>query len=257
MTIFDAIIFGIVEGLTEFLPVSSTAHLTLTAQLLGVLETPFVKTFTIVIQLGAILSVCILFFHLVWKNKKLIWITLAGFIPTAIVGFLLYRLIKEFLIGNLYVAGATLLLGGVFFLFLEYWYLPRRAVSRGEAYPSVWESIGFGLAQAIAVIPGISRSGAVISYGLLRGYSREVATTFAFLLAVPTMVAASVYDIYKSGTFLNKGEWQLLLVGFLVSFVVAYIVNTWFIRFVSKHSFVLFGWYRIVIGLLILLPLLF
>ncbi len=257
MTIVHAIILGIVEGITEFLPVSSTAHLEIASRLLGLAETDFLKTFTIVIQLGAILAVCVLFFRLVWNNKKLIWLTLAGFIPTAVVGFALYKIIKGYLIGNIFIAAVTLLLGGIFFLVLEYWYLPKKAATHLNEYPSIGESIGFGLAQALAVVPGVSRSGAVIVYGLLRGYSREVVITFAFLLAVPTMAAASAYDLYKSAQAFSSGEWHVLLIGFLVSFVVAYGVSKWFIRFISNHSFKVFGWYRIVLALAIFVGLLF
>ncbi len=257
MTFFHAIILGVVEGVTEFLPVSSTAHLVLFSKLLGLPETEFLKTFTIVIQLGAILAVCFIFFNLVLNNKKLIWVTIAGFIPTAIVGFIIYKNIKQYLIGNIFISGITLLVGGIIFLVLEYWYFPRKAKEVCTSYPTIVESTGFGLAQAIAVIPGVSRSGAVIVYGMLRGYSREVSTTLAFLLAVPTMAAASAYDLYRSGTEFTNGEWQYLAVGFIVSFIVAYVVSTWFIRFVANHSFKAFGWYRVILGLVILTPLLF
>lgn len=256
MTFFHAIILGLIEGVTEFLPVSSTAHLSFAANMLHIPQTEFLKTFIIVIQFGAILSVCVLFFKRILKEKKLIWYTFVAFIPTAIIGFLLYRLIKHVLIGNVFIAGVALVIGGIAFLVLEYWYLPKRGTGT-PSFPSSFESIGFGLAQAVAVIPGVSRSGAVIVYGLLRGYSREVVTIFAFLLAVPTMFAAGVYDLYKTGNAFSTGEWELLLVGVLVSFFTAYIVSRWFIGFISKHSFKVFGWYRIIIGGIILIPLLF
>jgi undecaprenyl-diphosphatase len=254
MTFLHAIILGIVEGITEFLPVSSTAHITLASKLLGLMQTDFLKSFTIIIQFGAILAVCVIFFKVVWEAKKeLVPRVLAGFIPTAIIGFVLYKFIKGYLLGNVLISGYTLLLGGIAFLVLEYWYLPKHTKTLDAKYPSIAESTGFGVAQAIAVIPGVSRSGALIVYGLLRGYSREVVTTFAFLLAVPTMFAASAYDLYKSSHVFTTTEWQLLLVGSVVSFIVAYIVSRWFISYISKHSFAVFGWYRVVLGIVVIL----
>jgi undecaprenyl-diphosphatase len=257
MTVFHAVILGVVEGVTEFLPVSSTAHITLVAHFLGLAETEFLKSFTIIIQLGAILAVCVLFYKLVFANKKLIVLTALAFIPTALIGFTLYRSIKTYLIGNIFISGITLLLGGVIFLVLEYFYNSQNRDKKNEDYPTPVDSIGFGVAQAFAVVPGVSRSGAIIVYGLLRGYSREVVTTFAFLLAIPTMFAATAYDLYKTGPTFTGGEWQVLLVGFGISFIVAFFVSKWFIRFISSHSFAVFGWYRIIIGLGILVPLLF
>ncbi len=253
MTILHAFILGIVEGLTEFVPVSSTAHLSLAASVMKLAETDFLKSFTVIIQFGAILAVCVIFFRLVWEyREKLVPRVIAGFIPTALIGFVLYKFIKGYLIGNIFVSGITLLVGGIVFLVVEYLVVPRQGRVKGE-YPSVLESGAVGAAQALAVIPGISRSGAIIIYGLLRGYSREIITTFAFLLAVPTMFAASAYDLYKSGPSFTGHEWVLLVVGFATSFVVAYIVSKWFISYISKHTFKIFGWYRIAIGLAIIL----
>lgn len=254
MTIFHAIILGIVEGITEFLPVSSTAHIVLASKFLGLAETEFLKSFTIIIQLGAILAVCALFFKLVWEKKKeLVPRVIAAFIPTAIVGFVLYKFIKGYLIGNILISGIALVVGGIIFLVLEYWILPRQKKPALSTFPTIEESAGFGLAQAIAVIPGVSRSGALIVYGLLRGYSREIVITFAFLLAVPTMLAASAYDLYKSSAVFTSFEWQLLAVGFVVSFIVAYIVSKWFIHYISKNTFKAFGWYRILIGIAVII----
>ncbi len=254
MTFLHAIILGIIEGVTEFLPVSSTAHIILASKLLGLAETEFLKSFTIIIQLGAILSVCVIFFKLIWERKQeLVPRVIAAFIPTAIIGFVLYKLIKGYLIGNILISGIALVVGGIVFLVLEYWLLRKQKKPALSTFPTMAESAGFGLAQAVAVIPGISRSGAVIVYGLLRGYSREIVITFAFLLAVPTMLAASAYDLYKSSAIFTAGEWQLLVVGFSTSFVVAYIVSKWFLKYISKHTFKSFGWYRIVIGSIVII----
>ncbi len=254
MTIFHAFILGIVEGITEFLPISSTAHLSLASNLLGLAETEFLKSFIIIIQFGAILAVCVIFFKLVWQEReKLVPRIIAGFIPTAIIGFVLYKFIKGYLIGNIFISGITLFVGGLVFLYIEYYYLPAKKQGAVNTFPGIGESGAFGAAQAIAVIPGISRSGAVIAYGLLRGYSREIVTTFAFLLAVPTMFAATVYDLYKSSYAFTGSEWQFLAVGFIVAFLVAYIVSKWFISYISRHSFKVFGWYRVVLGLGIIL----
>jgi undecaprenyl-diphosphatase len=255
MTALHALILGIVEGLTEFVPVSSTAHLGIASELLRLPQTDFLKSFMIVIQFGAILSVCILFFSLVWKEWKT-WVPriIVAFVPTAVIGFVLYKIIKTFLIGNVLVSGITLLLGGIVFLYIEKVVLPKReAGSEKNGAPGLAESGAVGAAQALAVIPGVSRSGAIIAFGLWRGYSRELVTTFAFLLAVPTMAAASVYDLYKSAPTFTGGDWRLLGIGFLTAFIVAYMSSRWFISFVSKHNFKVFGWYRIFIGAAIIL----
>lgn len=252
MEIIHAVILGIVEGITEFLPISSTAHITLASSLLGLPETEFLKTFTIVIQLSAVVAICLLFFKRVLKDRQLVWNTLAAFIPTAVIGFILYKLIKHYLMGNIALSAYALIIGGIIFLIVEHYYMPRNGKSLVHTQPTIRESVWFGFAQALAVIPGVSRSGAIIVYGLLRGYSREVVTLFAFLLAVPTMAAAAAYDIYKSAPVFNNGEWGLLIVGSLTSFVVAYGVSKWFIQYISQNSFKVFGWYRIVVGIAIL-----
>ncbi len=253
MHIIHAIILGIVEGITEFLPVSSTAHIALTASVFNIPETEFLKTFTVVIQFGAILAVCVLFFKRIREDRQLIRSTIVAFIPTALIGFVLYKIIKHYLIGNVALSGSTLLLGGLVFLWLEYVYLPRRTGTAIATLPNDKGSIGFGIAQALAVIPGVSRSGAVIVYGLLQGYSREVVTLFAFLLALPTMGAAACYDLYKSSPSLTPHEWMLIGIGSVVSFIVAYIVSRWFIKYIATHSFKLFGWYRVIAGIVILI----
>ncbi len=254
MTYIDALILGIVEGVTEFLPVSSTAHLEFTAMLLGIVQTDAVKTFLIVIQLGAILAVVVLFgpkFIRSWKTYLQVGY---AFIPTAIIGFVLYKMIKYFLIGNTVIAGLALIIGGIIFIYIERYLLKEKKIPKTMSLDALTnrQLIGIGLAQALAVIPGVSRSGAIIIYGLAKGISKEVIVEFAFLLAVPTMLAASIFDLFKNYTLFTSSDWGTLTVGFVTSFIVALIVIRWFITYIQKHSFEVFGWYRIGLGVLVL-----
>ena len=254
MTFFHAIILGIVEGITEFLPVSSTAHLEFAAKLLGIVETDAVKTFLIVIQLGAILAVVILFAPKFIRSWKTYVQVAYSFIPTAIIGFLLYKFIKTMLIGNTFIAAGALILGGIIFIFIE------RKLAKEKKVPPVTtlntlgpqRLVGIGLAQALAVVPGVSRSGAIIIYGLASGISREVIVEFAFLLAIPTMIAASGYDLLKTHAILTAHDWGMIAVGLIVSCLVALVVIKWFIKYIQNHSFEVFGWYRIGVGILLL-----
>lgn len=250
MTFLHALILGIVEGLTEFLPVSSTAHMEFASYLLGIPETAFVKSFLIFIQLGAILAVVVLFAPRYIKSWKTYKEVIIAFVPTAVVGFIFYKLIKTYLVGNLAVAGIALILGGILFIWLERRHA-RKATPHTEKL-SFWNLIGIGLAQAVAVFPGVSRSGAIVAYGLARDIDRDTIVEFAFLLAIPTMLAAAGYDLLKSHAAFSGGEWTTLLVGFLAAFVSALCVIKWFIGYIKSHSFEAFGWYRIIAGGVIL-----
>jgi len=253
MEIIHAIVLGVVEGITEFLPISSTAHMDIARALMQVEATPFVKSFEIAIQFGAILSVVWLFREKIFSSFPLYFKNIMiAFIPTGIVGFLLYKIIKTFLLGNLWIAGAALLVGGIKILFFENLFAKRVEVDRKFETLSTKELLFMGLAQSIAVIPGVSRSLAVILSGRLMGVPKILVTEFSFLLAIPTMFAAASYDLYKSGFAFQEGDWMALAVGFVVSFVVALFSVKWLIKYVENHSFSVFGWYRIVIGLLIL-----
>lgn len=247
MNFLHTIILGVVEGLTEFLPVSSTGHLILTGQLLGLVETDFLKSFEIIIQLGAILAVLFLFFQKVWNNFELVKKTAVAFLPAAIVGFGLYKLIKGYFLGNSLLVLIMLLVGGLVFLWLER--KPREVGLEDLENLTYRQSFFIGLCQALAVVPGVSRSGATILGGLSVGLSRRAIVEFSFLLAVPTMFAATGYDLLKSGASFGANDWQILTVGFITAFITAIIAVRWFLNFVSNNSFRVFGWYRIGVSL--------
>jgi undecaprenyl-diphosphatase len=247
VNILDSIILGVVEGLTEFLPISSTGHLILTSQLLGLPETEFLKSFEVIIQLGAILAVLFLFIRKVWRDWELIKKTAVAFLPAAVVGFGLYSLIKNYFLGNSLLVLIMLFLGGLVFLYLER--KPREKGLEDLKNLTYAQAFLIGLFQALAVVPGVSRAGATILGGLSLGLSRPAIVEFSFLLAVPTMFAATGYDLLKSGATFGVGDWQFLAIGFVVAFLTAILAVRWFLRFVSHHSFQAFGWYRIIISL--------
>lgn len=259
MTIIQSFILGIVEGATEFLPISSTGHLILASSLLGVLQTDFAKNFEIAIQLGAILAVVVLY----WKhffNWNLLFKLAAAFVPTGLIGLALYHVLKTYLLGNDYVVLGSLFVGGIILIVFEMWY-GRKESRVPETAPediTYKQAIGIGFAQAVAIIPGVSRSGATIVGGMLMGISRPTIVAFSFLLAVPTMVAATGLSLYKSHAYsFTPHEWIVLGVGFVVSFLVAMPVVKWLLNYVRKHNFVGFGIYRIVLSVLFALWLIF
>jgi len=271
MHIISSIVLGIVEGVTEFLPISSTAHMMIAAQFLGLDQTDFLKTFEIVIQLGAILAVIVLFWKRLQRSADLWKKVLAAFIPTGIIGLILYKLIKNYLLGNLNVALWALLIGGVILWAFELWYQNRikgkkngKAVRPGSAYEiapvtldtlTYGQAAAIGTAQAIAVIPGVSRSGATIVSGMIVGLSREDIVDFSFLLAIPTMIAATGYDLVKSGASLSGGQWLPLVIGFIVAFIAALASVRWLLSYVRKNNFIPFAIYRIALALILLLIL--
>ena len=257
MTILHTIFLGIVEGITEFLPISSTAHLDITRTLLNISATDFVKSFEIIIQLGAILAVVVLYWKKIFKSWVYFRNIVIAFIPTGIIGFLLYKIIKSFLLGNTRVEMVTIFLGGIIILFFEYRQKKTSLISTEEKIEdlSVKQLLILGTAQAIAVIPGVSRSGAVIVCGRVMKLSAPIITEFSFILAIPTMLLASLYDIYKSGFSITNNEWGIIGLGFIVSFVIALMVVKWLINYVKNHSFSIFGWYRVILGILMFLLL--
>ena len=255
MDLLLTIILSAVEGITEFLPISSTGHLVLTSSLLSIPQTPFVKSFEIIIQLGAILAIVALY----WKkllDTKLWPSLLSAFIPTAIVGFALYRVIKEFLIGNDFITVLALILGGVVFIVFEYWDKNRNASIESVEELTIKQSFIIGLIQSTSVIPGVSRAGATILGSMILGANRKTATQFSFLLAVPTMIAATGLDIIKTRLAFSQDELFLLIVGFIGSFIFALLAVKLFINYVSKHNFIPFGIYRIAVGIIFYLILL-
>lgn len=257
MTIIQSLILGIVEGITEFLPISSTGHLILASSLFGIIQSEFVKTFEIVIQLGAILAVVVLYWRAFLKIELIKKIAVA-FIPTGVIGLAFYHILKTHLLGNNLVVLASLFIGGIIFIFFEKWYGKREdALASAPEQPITYrQALALGFFQAIAIIPGVSRSGATIIGGLALGISRVTIVEFSFLLAVPTMLAATSLDLMKSSMSFIGSEWLALGVGFSVSFIVAIPSIKWLLKYVRNHSFTGFGIYRILIavafGLLLL-----
>ncbi len=260
MSVFEAIILGLVEGITEFLPISSTAHLMLAARILNLNQSEFVKSFEIVIQLGAIFAVLSVFGELLLKNRSLWKKIVIAFIPTATIGFLLYKTIKTVLIGNLAVAAWSLIIGGAVLIIIDRYYSKREAKeANGQVRLSVdihnmsnTQAFIIGTVQSLAVIPGVSRSAATFVPALLFGFSRKAAAEFSFLLAIPTIAAAAGYDTLKNFHSLN-GNIALLIIGFAVSFLAALVSIKFLLSFIQRNSFVAFGIYRIIIGALFLL----
>jgi undecaprenyl-diphosphatase len=250
MTLLHALVLGIIEGITEFLPISSTAHLSLANHALGIVETEFVKSFDIIIQLGAILSVVVLYWRKFWNVDVLAKLVVA-FIPTGIIGLTVYKAVKGYLLGNVPVMVATLVLGGVILILFD-----RRQVPVGEEIDfseiTYQRALLIGLFQALAMVPGTSRSAATIIGGSLLGISRRTIVEFSFMLAVPTMLAASLYDLLKSHEAIAT-DVPALAVGFVVSFITAIIAIKGFLAVIKKRSFAAFGAYRIVLGLVVLL----
>ena len=273
MTIFETIVIAIVEGLTEFLPVSSTGHMIITQNLLGVESTEFVKAFTFIIQFGAILSVVVLY----WKKffqlnrtpapegasalKKFLhkydfyWKLFVAFIPAAVLGLLFSDMIDAML-ESVTVVAIALILGGIFLLFCD------KIFNKGSEQTQLTEKRAFwiGMFQCISMIPGVSRSMATIVGGMAQKLTRKAAAEFSFFLAVPTMFAATLYKVYKifktGGTEMIMDNMTTLVVGNVVAFIVAMLAIKFFISFVTKYGFKAFGWYRIIVGGVILAMLL-
>lgn len=250
MSILHSIIFGIVEGISEFLPISSTGHLILTARILNVAQTDFVKSFEIAIQLGAIFSVIVLYFKSLFVDLKVIRRLIVAFIPTGIIGLIFYKLVKQFLLGNSQVVVCSLLLGGIFLIVFESLHKEKPDDIADVRLISYKQAVCIGLFQSIAMIPGVSRSAATIIGGLFLGLKRKTIVEFSFLLAVPTMLAATVLDLSKSVNTFTHDQFVFLLVGFVTSFIVAIIAIKFLIVFIQKHNFIVFGVYRILIALL-------
>lgn len=245
MSVLQALILGIIEGITEFLPVSSTAHLILASHALGLAETEFLKSFEIIIQLGAILSVVLLYWRK-FLDLEVVKRLVVAFVPTAIIGATVYDVVKSVLLGSVTVVLVALVVGGVALIFFE-----RARAPGGEEIDfteiTYRRALLVGLFQAIAVVPGVSRSAATIIGGSLIGISRRTIVEFSFMLAVPTMLAASVLDLARSHRAL-VGNMDVLAVGFVVSFVTAIFAIKSFLAFIKKRSFAAFGVYRILLA---------
>lgn len=250
MDFFQAIILSVVEGVSEFLPISSTGHLILISSLLKIPQTEFVKSFEIFIQLGAILGVVVLYHERLLRNQKVWKNVLAAFIPRAIIGFLFYKFVKTYLLGNDLVVVLTLFVGGLILIGLELIYQEREHHVGKVEDLTLRNSFLIGLAQSISIIPGVSRSAATIMGGLFLGTKRQTAVEFSFLLAIPTMLAATGLDLVKSNFDFSGSEWMILIIGFVGSFITALLVVKWFLKYIKKNNFILFGVYRIIVAII-------
>ena len=249
MELKDALILGVVEGLTEFLPVSSTGHLILTAHILGIPHDEFTKSFEIAVQLGSILAVLLLYIERFVRDIEIWKRIILAFVPTGLVGFAFYRVIKSYLIGNDLVVVVNLFMGGAVLILVDRYCGRIRHLRDIDELPLKRAPI-IGLFQALAIVPGVSRSGATIVGGMLVGLSRRSAAEFSFILAVPTMLAATGYDLLKTGGQFKDTQWELLIVGFLTAFLTAMFTVKLFLRFLSSRSFTLLGLYRMVVAVL-------
>ena len=248
MDIIQAVIFGIIEGITEFLPISSTGHLMLAARYLGISQTEFVKSFEIAIQLGAILAVVVLYWKTLVKGGNIYLKLLAAFLPTAIIGALLYKAVKGYLLDNSAVVLWALFLGGIALILFEYFHREKEGAASELSAISYPQALLIGLFQSVAIIPGVSRAAATIVGGLIVGLRRKTIVEFSFLLAIPTMAAAVALDLLKSANTFNRGQFLVLSIGFLVSFAVALLAIRFLLTFIRRHTFIPFGIYRILLA---------
>ncbi|MDM4764794.1 undecaprenyl-diphosphate phosphatase [Pelomonas sp. SE-A7] len=260
LLLIKAAVMGLVEGLTEFLPISSTGHLILTGSLLGLTDAKS-KVFDVAIQSGAILAVLIVY----WQRLSSVLLELGssvrarrfvlnvaiGFLPAAVIGLLAYKTIKAHLFNAPVVAGAFIV-GGLIILWVERNATQRRARIDDVDEMDVLDALKVGLVQCLGMIPGTSRSGATIIGGMLLGLSRKAATDFSFFLAIPTLVGAGAYSLWKERHALSMADAPMFGVGFVVSFLAAWVCVRWLLRYISSHSFVPFAWYRIAFGLVVL-----
>jgi undecaprenyl-diphosphatase len=251
MTLFEAAVIAIVEGITEFLPISSTGHMIITEALLGMNIDEFTKAFTVNIQFGAILSVVVLYWRRFLQSWTFYQKLFVAFLPAAVIGFLAGDFIDS-LLENVMVVAIMMLVGGVLLLFVDKWFRKEKA-NQEISYPT---ALKIGFWQCLAMIPGVSRSAATIIGGMQQKLSRTNAAEFSFFLAVPTMAAASAYKLLKDYKHFNSDNIGILIIGNIIAFVVAMIAIKTFITFLQKHGFKVFGWYRIVVGLILITLLL-
>jgi undecaprenyl-diphosphatase len=253
LSILEAIILAIIEGITEFLPVSSTGHMIIGSSVMGIAHLPFTKAFTVAIQLGAILSVFVLYWRRFFQTINFYFKLLVAFIPSAIAGLLLKKHIDA-LLENVLVVAVSLLAGGIVLLFVDRWFRETERYGKSDVtYPKAFK---IGMFQLISMIPGVSRSAATIIGGLTQKLNRKAAAEFSFFLAMPTMLGATVkslYDYYKDYGMFSSEEIKILAIGNVVAFIIALLAIKTFITFLARNGFKAFGWYRIIVGLAIII----
>ncbi|MCB0531200.1 MAG: undecaprenyl-diphosphate phosphatase [Lewinellaceae bacterium] len=255
MSLFHAIILAIIEGLTEFLPVSSTGHMIIGSATMGIAANPFVKVFTVAIQFGAILSVLVLYWRRFLQSWNFYYKLFIAFLPAVFFGFFLKPYVDE-LLEHVEVVGLALIAGGILFLFLDDVFVRRSQLDSDISHITTGRAFKIGLFQVIAMVPGVSRSAATIIGGLTQNLSPKTAAEFSFFLAVPTMFGATCKSLWEyfwhEGGHITQDEIVLLTVGNIVAFIVALIAIRAFIQYLTNHGFKWFGYYRIVVGLIIL-----
>jgi undecaprenyl-diphosphatase len=251
MNLLTAVILGIVEGITEFLPISSTGHLILTSSLLQITQSEFLKSFEIAIQLGAILSVVVLYWKsLIFDGEKLCKIFTA-FIPTAVIGFVFYKILKTYLLGSKSIVLWALFTGGIAIIALEYFYSKKKHGEEKKNTITYKQAVLVGVFQSLAIVPGVSRSAATIMGGLMLGINRKTIVEFSFLLAIPTMMAAVGYDLIKTAVSFTGTQFIYLLIGFIISFLTAMAAVKFLLSFIKRNNFIGFGFYRIILSALL------
>ena len=256
MNITQSIYLGIVEGITEFLPISSTFHLIWTSTILHIAQSDFVKLFEVFIQGGAILAVVFLYWQEVLNNFSLFKKLIVSFIPTAVVGFALYKIIKGIFFESTITMTMIFILVGIIFLIVEYLIQKGKlTVKRDLDSMTYKEAIFIGLYQSLAVMPGVSRAGSVMVGMMAMGFRREHAAKYSFMLAIPTILAASGLDLIKMRNVVasNSNHMDILLVGFATAAISAFFVIRWLISYLQGNSLSVFGWYRIIAGIILLL----
>ncbi len=256
MNLLNALILGIIEGVTEFLPISSTAHLIIASRWLNIPQTDWQKFFEVFIQSGAILAVVFLYWQYFLKHQKIQVNILLSFLPTAVIGYLLFNLIKNVFFESTGLIVISLATIGLVFIVLEYLIRGKKLTLNKSLISVNWQdALLIGLAQSLAVVPGVSRAGIVMVAMMLMGYKRDESATYSFMLAVPTILAASALDLFKMGDQLTGfGQTQLyVVVGFAASFITAYFSIKWLIGYLKKNSLTSFGFYRIVLAIIVML----
>jgi len=252
LDIFQAIIIGIIEGFTEFLPISSTGHMIVASKFLGIEETALIKAYEVIIQFAAILAVMLIYKEKITFKKMDLWVKLIlAFLPIAIVGFILKDVIKTLF--TVEIVAWMFIIGGFIFLIVEYFYTPKEHHIKDVEQVSYTQALWVGFAQIFSLIPGTSRAGATIIGGLLSGLDRKTSMEFSFLLAIPVMATVTGYDLLKHYQDFADANWTAFIVGFVTAFIVAYITIKLFLVFIERFTFVAFGVYRIIFGIILLM----
>lgn len=256
MDILHTILLGIIEGITEFLPISSTFHLLFGSKLLNIPQTEFIDLFVVIIQIGAILAIITLFFKEFFYSRNIQKLITYSFVPTAIVGFIMQKIIKDVFFASSYIMVYAFIIMGFVFIILEN-YIAKKTLSKDVSTMSVKDAVLIGIFQSIAIVPGVSRSGSILSAMMYMGYSRSESAKYSFLLGVPTILAAGLLDIIKGRDIILAYTNNLLfmILGIIISFLSAYAAVKWFVSYLQKNTLMPFAYYRIFFGIVLLILL--